>query len=662
MGTRPPRQARSTVAQAQEQAEADGADFFTRACDYAQEKKNRAIREGRLATDDMGNPVWRNPRFAEKANGWIDARTASLRKKFKRGDGEIMSNRPQAGVYGSYAAVSLGRGAGSLAQHFASGLEVAAGAAAAGALGGPFSLLSAGPLAKDALKVESTIDKAKRSLVDKLDGAQAYMTSIKKGQEPKPDDARAYLAFRAAAKKVKTLNRSVAKEQRRTNANALRSAPVQVTNGALRIGRDIGTTSHTVGGTVAGSLGVASSLLSIANGSLYCYIASIEHGKAHQQKEVAKTMQEKLKAFGRHPHVCLDDSIRRIMGNLDTNLTRLHRQGVRDRRYADMRMMRGIADIAVGSALAGVGIAALVGVSVATAGAALGVVAAVVAGTYLGAVAGKFHHKWKGEHTSKRRQRHAQMLIATIPGDQLRRHFIGRERTSLTAILAAYQQNNLHLGREVVKDREVDIGSNEYVALHFLAQDLLAELVPGADVDGAAHQGSGAASRILSVLGMDKSELHTLAVALRKGETEEKRLEFVKKMIAPVVGVPFRINGKGEEEEGALKVFREKSLTSQEGGDAEQRISQTSKEESSSLVGSSSSSSSRVASWSGSDSVSLDGRARKSEQESGFQSEDASHATNDAEESSEELSVSMSQSAVPLSVSSSANPGLSNRF
>jgi hypothetical protein len=673
---------RPTVVQEQEQTEDDGVLHFNCACAYAQEKKERAIRERRLTIDDEGKHAWRNFGLAEKANGWIDARAVELRAKFNKGPGEIMGNRPQEGLYGAYATICLVRGGGSLVKYFTHGLEAAGGAAATMALGAPFSLLSAGPLAKDALKVDSTSDKAKRTLVDKLDGAKAYMARIDRGETPKPAEARAYLDFMAAAKKIKALNRLVARERHRAYANAVRSGPLQVTNGALRIARDIGTTAHTVGGTVAGSLGATASILSVANGAMYCYIGSIEHGKAHQQKEKAKAMQEKLTAFNPDLHDGPKDAIPRIIGNLQTNFERLHRQGVRDRRYANIRITRGVADIAVGSALAGVGIAALIGVSVASAGVALGVISAVVAGGYLVAVAGKFHHKKKCEHTSKRRQRHAQMLIATIPGDALRQKFIAGERTSLTAILTAYQKNKRYLGSEVAKDREVDIGSNEYVALHFLAQDLLAELDACAHADGseqsdadysgtsddAMYAGADGASNILGVLGMKKRELDAMAIGLQEFGSEESRLEYVKKIIAPVFGVPFRVDGAGKEAEGALKVFQEKPLTAQDEDAAEQQSLQTTEEESSSRVksddGSSSSSrvGSRSESRSKSDGFSPDGQTRKSEPGSGSESEAASDASDDAPESSEQSSegpfVSMSQSAVPLSVSSSRTPGL----
>ena len=548
---------------------AQGEDLFARACAYAADKRIRAVRQKRLVFDDRGKAVWQKPRLVEKANDSVDAAANGVRKAFRREKGEIMSNRPQSVLYGTYGKISLGRGATGLGGKAAPALAGDGATEGITTSAGAFSVASAAVLAKDAVKATTANEKAKRSLMENHTGAEAYMSRIARGEWPTAEEARAYLSFMGAARKVKALSKSVTNDIRRANANAVRSGPVQISNATLRMPAAFGAA-----GAAAGALGTAGSVLTVANGSAYVYIGVKEYEKGHAQKETAKAVLKELSGLSLPEEEGADGAktIRRIAGNLNTHFERRHRQGVRDRRYAGMRVARGVTDILLGSGGSMFGIAALVGVGtaaagVATAGLAVGVTAAIVAGIYLVGVSGKFHHKWKAEHTSKRRQRDAQMLIEIHDRKTLMEKFTDETRTTLNDLLAAYQSRGKWLDGEVVKNRKVDTANNEYLALHFLALGIIEELDgkpdPGGDPN-AIGDGEGPCMAILRASGMRDEERRALQIAVRRtlgsqNGTQADRaaacLGFLKKTLAAALNLPFRLDADGKETSGASKVF-----------------------------------------------------------------------------------------------------------
>src|SRR5690606_12941744 len=106
----------------------------------------------------------------------------------------------------------------------------------------------------------------------------------------------------------------------------------------------------------------------------------------------------------------------------------------------------------------------------------------------------KYHKRWKGEHTAKRRQRQARMLCEVYEPASLREMFVKNKRISEADILLRYHRQGMHknLHRFDV-DRTIAVGANEYLALHFIAQDLL-------DWRGLAERDEGESAERLAAL------------------------------------------------------------------------------------------------------------------------------------------------------------------
>jgi len=127
---------------------------------------------------------------------------------------------------------------------------------------------------------------------------------------------------------------------------------------------------------------------------------------------------------------------------------------------------------------------------------------------------------------------------------------------TLSEILAKYQEKNLYTDYEVKKEREIDITENEYIYLHFmaLATQKLISPKPGVlpELDQACID--------IIKLTMKEEDIQAIVDGARGIKKPAQQLFFIKKYLAPAMGITFRVVKKGDGEgevTGASRMFRE---------------------------------------------------------------------------------------------------------
>lgn len=221
-----------------------------------------------------------------------------------------------------------------------------------------------------------------------------------------------------------------------------------------------------------------------------------------------------------------------------------------------------------GGVMLSLGLAAVVGTAVLTAGIVVAAAAAALSAAYLAYVAVRTARNARSERHGKRSQMQAQALIATHPRDQLRGFMRATDPESRKAIAVTVERGGpFNAGRRTVRLPSVDAGRNAYVGLHLMSHEL-SDMIGRGDraewpkLDAAIsflakaedpqqsgrhiRKEAGAVLRLLQASGMSPFEIQTLcdAASAMKGED---RILYLKRAIAGAIGIPFRVDSSGKE-------------------------------------------------------------------------------------------------------------------
>jgi len=531
------------------------ADPFALACRYARAQERRAIAKGRLIIGDDGERIWK-PYLSETINRSTEQVVHRLRAALTGVAGQILDHKRTELLYGGRAKAHLAKGASTLAREFLEIEETSPDAAAGATLIAPFALATTLMYGRDAARISSGIAKAKVLLIENRALARRYVRKRDKQQRCSPEEAQAYLRFMQAARNTKKLNKKLRNEHQRVHCNFYGLGVTRNAGAGLSATRESGLAAQSLAPEAARLLSGAGSVVNIISGSLHCHIARTELRKSHYQRKDARQKIEHLNGQALAEDEPSAPYLHALRKTQLKQLKRLYRQAKREKYFSFMRLIRGILDIKLGAASLAVFIAALTGLAVGSAGIALGVALTAVSALYLSGCVVKYHKRWKAEHTAKRRQRQARMLRETYEPAQLREMFVKNKRICEADILFRYHRQGMHKNLNRFDDNKtIAVGANEYLALHFIAQDLLDwRRLAAQDRTTARGEIHDGICEFLLLMGAQRSELEALFLATQ-AIAENDQLEHIKKFLAPFLGLAFRCGPDGHEIEAATRIF-----------------------------------------------------------------------------------------------------------
>ncbi|MDB5838613.1 MAG: hypothetical protein JWQ23_565 [Herminiimonas sp.] len=532
-------------------------EFFERAVKYTIEKEDKARKSGRLSFRNGRQELQKDT--AEHLQAAFKRVSDTIKKAFRSKDtsDNVFAAKPSAGFYGLFSASAGTRAvAGALAASHCLPLQSEGDTAlAASGVGLPFALGDAIFSCKDAIDLAGGRNSALRMLMKHRVAASRYAMDPCNGSI---EDGNAYLEFIKNARKIPRLFKEANEARIRANLGAVRDGPVYVTGAALLNAKSIGLELESISNTAgmlcgAGAAGVSGVIGgSIDMGHGFCEIKG-----AHQQKEAIRNKGLRVAQWF-ETDANADPALIAVHGAYQRNLDRLHRQGVRARCFGLSRVIKGVGSASFGLASVGVGAAVLAGaVAASTGGVALAAfagISAVLAMVYLGGVGVKLYRKWKAEHTSKERQRQAQILIETHTTEELIDMVVGGAEKTVPVLRSAYNEGGTHPGFHRARAKVVNVAANEYLALHLLAVRL-ANMAGGIGYTNGVHEEGEQTCAFLQAIGMSEMELQAIFL-VAQGTAPAYRVEFIKKNIAAAFGINFRTSRTdGHEAKAAPAVF-----------------------------------------------------------------------------------------------------------
>ncbi|MDB5838614.1 MAG: hypothetical protein JWQ23_566 [Herminiimonas sp.] len=455
------------------------------------------------------------------------------------------------------AVMTAGVSASSAALRGAAGVIAIAGTAADGRLANAVPLPLGAPTAVVGALVSTSAwfdltgnrNKALRSLMEHKDGAWNYFNN--------PDSASAadinsYLVFMNGAKLIPELSASARKAMEKAHLTVARDAITNIPGTAVGSACTIGAAAGTITGTAAAGLGTVMGGAGVVTGVIDVAEAMYELDAARNMEDASIEKQSLVRQ--RFDAVTegmkSDPLLRAVHETCQTHLARTEHQAGMAGKFAVSKIFKGTFGVSTGLAIAGVGIAGVLGLAVPFLGPAIAIVAAAVATVFLIGVAAKQYHKWKDEHTSKERQRDARQLIETHSREDLEKIFeTGRDKF-LSIARGAYGEGGKHPGFAAAKYKNVNVATNEYLALHFMALEL-ADMASGIGYEHNVHRrGELVCDALLRNIGMTERDLEAIFL-LAQVTAPADRVEFIKKSIAPAFGIAFRVASDGHEAKAA---------------------------------------------------------------------------------------------------------------
>lgn len=446
----------------------------------------------------------------------------------------LLNEKNQALVDGSSAVQAVAKGAaGSAAALEGDGIAVELGVAneLLGLTAVPFVVSDAMGAADGIVGLRSRSAKAKADL-GYCEPANALRTLL---QNATPAEAEAYLLFGDAARRLVTPTREERAIQAVAEDVAAKNMAAQPLSAALTAAIQ---SASLITDTTGASLGLVP--LSFLSAGLDLHQGKQEHVRRQQQKMAAHerklAMKGVLDAYRNDKDIAL---LAGLVASLDGHQDRLIRQARREKRFAGLRMAKGVAGSATatgGAVVAGLVIGGLA--TAATAGAAAGA-AAVPAAVMLGALAARAQYRAKAEHTSKWRQRAAHALSFSISRDVLEQKLAGTHSQGPELRVAMQEGDYLPESEHFARTREIsfDARSNEYLGLQVLALRVQ-DVVLRRDYDAGSPF-----MALVHALGIGLVELLAICKAASIKPAAEQ-LDFIQARLAPAMGIKLRLNGK----------------------------------------------------------------------------------------------------------------------
>jgi hypothetical protein len=404
----------------------------------------------------------------------------------------------------------------------------------------------------------------------------------------------------AASRRLGAFNKHVRKGAERSQLASIRDNAGYVPAATINNAKQIGVAAGSIAGMGSQILGSVSGFFGVLTGALY--VADGASVVAQQNGRMKELKAAKGTASALPPSA---DVLHALSKPFDANIDRLHRQAERDRGFAISRIVKGLMESVIGAVGSGFAIAAIVGVGVVTAGTAIAIAGAALSVCFIASCALKAGYAWKSEHTSKQRQRFAEQVAATTDRKELEQIFesayvTGVDRRERNMRIVHTRDRQTGTQTRQVRLKKMDIISNEYLALEVLAGFILDQSLdqsrtkpvgsPGTatlQVDGTdfGDGASGAApmtSMVRQPIGVEAmSELEFTqiinALRIRKQaaeaawkvqssndklderqfflDQEKSDLWFIKKSIAPSLGLKLRTAAGGKQEDVPAVVF-----------------------------------------------------------------------------------------------------------
>lgn len=501
---------------------------FDAAVEYAEGKREKAARKG----EKDGVPAWKRTHWSENVQARLDGFSRAVRCLVTGKDkGGNLIDLPRAAIMsGTGSALAVIKPA--VNEQVVIHVGAAAGkisAAAGTAAGLPFGLIGGASAGKDVVDLLSRKHRAVRTMIDCREGAQRHVADP---GNSRPEDKLAFLNFMEASQKIPKLKDAARQDKVRTYVGAAQSGAGLLPGAASANASAIAKAVTVLPALANAALSVVGSVCGIFSGAVQIFMGQGDYARASGQRAGIKEKKAALERWA--VKLPGDPVMQKIQGTVQSSLERIARHGVRERGFAIFKIAKGVLDIGVGATGGAFALGALAGLSgatLATGGLALAITATLIGTIYAGAMLSKMYMKWKSDYRAKDRQRQAHELILKSGGDAARLEdaFGAAQRETLTIARAGGKQ----------KVKRVEIATNEYVALHLLAVRI--------SKDGDAVVAAGT---LLTAIGMQDFDLQTVLGAAQTITDGKQRLEFIKKQIAPVLGMTYRPN---------LKTYAEKA-------------------------------------------------------------------------------------------------------
>jgi hypothetical protein len=353
-------------------------------------------------------------------------------------------------------------------------------------------------------------------------------------------DAEGFLKFMEAAEKVFTPTQENDSLEKAAQGRVIRSPGSVPLHGALA-GIEIANTVT----TVAPWASVTLAPITVGLGVAEVYEGKHEFLRRVDQKAQAKRCKENMKgvletASKEHPDYALAEG---LVACFNVQQDRLIRQAKREKKFARIRILKGGGAIggAVGAAAA-VGTMAAFGVLTALTAGAAAIAPALWAAFGTGAMAMRNDLRDRAEHSSKWRQRMAQVVALEMSRKELQAKLIGTAkdgspvdtRIHFELEEGEYKPKKGHFAGK--HEKTLEARNNEYLGLRVLALKVR-DMVETGEYDATSP-----AMMLAHAIGIDPLYLLAICKAANPKKPEEQ-LDFIQSKLGLKLGIKLRMAG-----------------------------------------------------------------------------------------------------------------------